>query len=128
MKKRTLIFIFLAVIAIIAAISNPDAAQHREALKTKIKTAWQKESASKVAQDDWDELIQGLGNAFGGVLVEGILKESVSTSNYVLFSFTKINWEGEQHIIGIGVFGNVFFTKEVDQFVNDGVFKLKSKL
>ncbi len=126
MKKGILTIFFLGVIAIIAAISNPDANQHREALKKKIKTIWQKEKASVAPQDDWGEIVNSFGNAVGGLFIDGLIKESVSTSNLVLFSLTKIYWEGEEHVIGLGIFGNVFLTNEVDRFVEDGATKLKS--
>jgi len=47
----------------------------------------------------------------------------MSTDNYVLFSTTKITWEGETRIIGIGAFGNVFITKELDESLNKGLLE-----
>lgn len=56
-----------------------------------------------------------LGLMLGGVMLDRMIENMVSTDNYVLFSTTKITWEGETKLIGVGLFGNVFISSEIDE-------------
>jgi hypothetical protein len=73
--------------------------------------------------NEWEQAGQALGMMLGGALVDKIIDNLVSTENYILFSTTKISWEGETKIIGIGAFGNVFTTSKLDDTMNEGLLK-----
>ena len=117
MKKG--IVVLSLVLVIIAILTNPNQNRHKEVLEDKIKTYMQKAMGN---QDD-DGLDSLFGNLLGNVIVSTLIDNFVSTDNYILFSTTKLTWQGETKIIGIGAFGNVFITKRLSDAMNDGLLE-----
>lgn len=126
MKKPYVIGGLAALILIVAAISNPSSEVHKETIKTKLNAYIQKSMSKENSSDDE---LGAAGNAFGmmlgGFIVDKIVDHMVSTNNYILFSTTQINWEGESKTIGIGAFGNVFITGQLDEALNKGLMSPK---
>jgi hypothetical protein len=125
MKKSYITLALLSLIILVAVLTNPDQNRHKEVIKNKLITYLQK-SVSKgqtETKNEWEQADQALGIMLGGILVEKILDNFMSTDNYVVFSTTKITWEGKTKIIGIGAFGNVFLTKELDESLNKGLLE-----
>jgi hypothetical protein len=110
MKKSSFILVILSLIIIVAVLTNPDQDRHKEIIKNKLLTSLQKSMKQNQTQikDDWEEAGQALGIILGGVIIDGLLNNLMSTDNYVLFSTTKITWDGERKIIGIGALGTFF--------------------
>lgn len=92
---------------------------HREAVKNEINAFLQRQM--KDNSTDTNEVGQALGIMLGGALVSGIVNNLVSSDNYVAFSLTKITWEGEAKVIGIGAFGNIFFLNKLDDSTIKGL-------
>ena len=67
-----------------------------------------------------EQLGSALGLMLGGTLLDRMIETMVSTDNYVLFSTTKITWDGKSKLIGIGVFGNVFISDKIDEAIKGG--------
>jgi hypothetical protein len=125
MKKNYLILAIVGLVILVAILTNPNQDRHKEVIKNKLNSFMQKsinESSAKT-DNEWEQAGQALGMMLGGALVDKIIDNLISTDNYVLFSTTKISWEGETKIIGIGAFGNVFITNELDQAMNKGLLK-----
>ena len=97
----------------------------KEVIKNKLNSYMQKSIKQNLPETDNDgeQVGQAVGMMLGGALADRIIDNLVSTDNYVLFSTTKISWEGETRIIGVGVFGNVFITKRLDEAMNEGLLK-----
>ncbi|MCW3086247.1 MAG: hypothetical protein JWP12_3613 [Bacteroidetes bacterium] len=124
MKTKYLIFGIVAFVILIAVITNPNEDRHKSAVKSKIL------SLTLTLQKPVDEMGDvnsplaqagmGLGSMIGGAIVEQLVNTCVSEDNYVLFSLTKITWNGETRIIGVGVFGNVFLTDKIDETLKKG--------
>jgi len=127
MKKKYVILGIVALIIIVAVVSNPSAATHKEIIKTKLNAYLQKSMAekSKASDDEWSKAGNALGMMFGNVMVNGIVDNLVSTDNYLLFSITKMNWEGESKTIGVGAFGNVYINGKLDEALNKGLVSAK---
>lgn len=125
MKKNYLVFAIIGVIAIVAILTNPNQDRHKEVIKNKLNSYMQKSIKQNLPEtdNDWEQVGQVFGMMLGGALADRIIDNLVSTDNYVLFSTTKISWEGETRIIGVGVFGNVFITKRLDEAMNEGLLK-----
>jgi hypothetical protein len=125
MKKNYLILIIIGVIVFVAILTNPNADRHKEVIKNKLNSYIQKSMKESLTETDneWEQAGQALGMMLGGALIDRIIDNLVSTDNYVLFSTTKISWEGETKIIGIGAFGNVFITNKLDEAMNEGLLK-----
>lgn len=117
MKKGHFVFFSIAMLVLIAAITNPDTDRHKEAVKAKFDAYLQKAAREGIAESDntWEQAGQAIGLMLGGALVGYAVDNLVSTDNYVVFSVTKVSWEGESKIIGVGAFGNVFLSKKVDE-------------
>jgi len=125
MKKNQITIAIISLIILVAVVSNPNQDRHKEVIKNKLITYLQKsiKKGQTGPKDDLEEAGQVLGLMLGGMIVDNILDNFMSTDNYVVFSTTKITWEGETKIIGIGAFGNVFITKELDESLNKGLLE-----
>jgi hypothetical protein len=125
MKKNYIFLIIIGVIALIAILTNPNQDRHKEVIKNKISSYMQKSMKESLTntENEWEQAGQALGIMLGGALIDEIIDNLVSTDNFVLFSTTKINWEGETKVIGIGAFGNVFITSKLDEAMNEGLLK-----
>jgi hypothetical protein len=125
MKRGYLIFAVLGVLALIAMLTNPNQDRHKEVVKNKINLFMQKSMKQNLTEKDneWEQLGQAFGMMLGGALVDRIVDNFVSTDNYVLFSTTKVSWEGKTKIIGIGAFGNVFISSKLDEAINEGLLE-----
>ncbi len=125
MKKNYLLIIIAGVIILFAMLTNPNQDRHKEVIKNKLISYMQKSMKENLTETDnkWEQAGQALGIMLGGIIVDRVIENLVSTDNYVLFSTTKISWEGETKVIGIGVFGNVFVTSKLDETIERGLFK-----
>lgn len=123
MKKSAIILVLVSLIIAVAVITNPNHDRHKEVVKNKLITYMQKAMKQGHAEtgNEWEEVGQAFGVMLGGVIIDGVLDNLMSIDNYVLFSATKITWDGEMEIIGIGAFGNVYLTRELDKALNKGL-------
>lgn len=123
MKKNHIVLIAIGLILAVAVLTNPSHDRHREAIKLKLNTYWQKSMSEAFLEssNEWELVGQTLGLMLGGALIDGIISNIVTTDNYLIFSTTKMTWAGETNIIGIGVFGNVYLTKEIDEALDKGL-------
>ena len=104
-KVYLLIF---AIIILIAFISNPDIDKHKSSLKIRLSGI-----VESIASESDNLLVVGLGKMVGDAAIEELLK-NVSVDNYLVFSVTRLNWATESKIVGYGIFGNVFISKELN--------------
>ncbi len=125
MKKNHIAAVVVGIVVVLAAITNPNQQRHKEVLKSKLNTYLQKslKTNEEETDDKWGQAGQMLGAMIGGAFIEKILDNIVSTDNYILFSTTKITWQGKNKTIGIGAFGNVYITEEFDKALNEGLIK-----
>lgn len=125
MKKSYLIFAVFGLITLVAVLTNPNQERHKEVIKNKLNVYMQKSMKENLTQsnNEWEQAGQALGMMFGGALVDRIIDNLVSTDNYVLFSITKITSDGQTNVIGVGAFGNVFITGELEDALNEGLLE-----
>jgi hypothetical protein len=125
MRKSHIALAIISLIVLVAVLTNPDQSRHKEVMKNKLITYMQKSIKKDQSKppDEMEQAAQAIGITLGGMIAEKILDNLMSTDNYVVFSTTKITWEGETRIIGIGAFGNVFITKELDESLNKGLLE-----
>ena len=117
MKKSYMISAIAAVIFLVAILTNPNQERHKEAVKTKLNASIQKamkEMSTTEEDKRFEQIAQGLTRVFGGPLVDAIVGSTISSDNYIFFSTTRFSDAGETKIIGIGVFGNVFLSKKIN--------------
>ncbi|HMW13752.1 MAG: DUF4359 domain-containing protein [Chitinophagaceae bacterium] len=125
MKKNQLIIVIVSVVILIAILTNPNQDRHKEVIKNKLNSYMQKSMNPEgdESENEWEQVGQALGMMIGGTLVENVIDNLVSTDNYILFSTTKINWDGKSRIIGIGAFGNVYITNKLEEALDKGLLK-----
>ena len=105
-KSGTVLLSILGFILILAAITNPNTAKHKEIIAAKFNKCLQ-ESFHKELNDD-GKIVKEFGEGLISIMIKLKLELVVSTNNYVFFSTTQFTNEGEVKTVGIGAFGNVF--------------------
>lgn len=101
-KKRYL----LIIIFIIALFTNPGQEKHKRAIMDGLsKAGYYAYSENPESQSAYDQQITRL------------IDQHVSSSGYLLFSTTNVEWSGRTYIAGIGIFGKVFLFKDPHEFV-----------
>lgn len=120
MKKNYTVLIAIGLILLVAVLTNPNQDRHKEVLKAKLNSYVQKSMSEGLSESD-NEWGQAFGMMLGGALIDGIISNVVTTDNYVVFSTTKMTWEGESKVIGVGAFGNVFLTSKIDEALDEGL-------
>jgi hypothetical protein len=123
MKKTNVFLVVIGLILVVAVLTNPNQDRHKEVIRSKFNSYMQKSMSDGLSksQNEWEQAGQVLGMMLGGALIDGIISNIVTTDNYVIFSTTKINWEGESKVIGVGLFGNVFLTSKIDEALDEGL-------
>lgn len=123
MRRNNIFLVAIGLILLVAVLTNPNQDRHKEVIRSKFNSYIQKSMSEGLSesQNEWEQAGQVLGMMLGGALIDGIISNIVTTDNYVLFSTTKINWEGESKVIGVGVFGNVFLTSKIDEALDEGL-------
>ena len=109
--------LFLVFIGIIAVLTNPNKENHKEAIKDKFSQHLQNTMKESLGNTDTgiEQAGQALGLVIGTALADTFIDKLISSDNYLFFSTTKLNWEGKSKIIGIGAFGNVFISKQLNE-------------
>lgn len=106
-----IIFIFLAVILLTAFLTNPKEEIHQERLESKLT-----EMIDEIMEERQDNLVAYSAWKLGGNLfVRTFVDRYVTRDNYYFCSLTRLHWEGESYIVGIGGFGNVYITKRLNR-------------
>jgi hypothetical protein len=100
--KKTIV-IGLAVVLVIAALTNPSKAAHKEMVKEVLTEKLSKSNEEK------NKLVEGiLQIGFIDGIVTTVLDEIIKVDNYLFFSLTKIKDDTKNKTIGIGAFGHVW--------------------
>ena len=125
MKKSYVFSAITILIILIAIFTNPNPERHKEAVKNKVNSYIQQSMKESMngTENNTAQAGKALGMMLAGAFIDKIIDNLVSTDNYVLFSTTKITWDGKTEIIGIGAFGNVYLTRKIDEAIDEGLLK-----
>lgn len=117
MKTKHYILIALFLLFATAALTNPGTDKHKEEVKTKMNAFYDDKLAENdnEANDQWSQAGRSLGVMLGKSMIDKMIDNAITSSNFIVFSTTKVNWEGNTKTIGIGLFGNVFLSKEINE-------------
>ncbi|NUY79669.1 DUF4359 domain-containing protein [Flavobacterium sp. MAH-1] len=122
MKTKHIFLAGSVLLLLIAAITNPDLQVHKETVRTTLKAYLDQQMADSNAQtadNEWSKAGQGFGNLLASALIDRLVDGAVTSENYVLFSLTKVTWEGQEKNIGFGAFGNVWLSKNLKDLQNE---------
>ncbi|MHC0447519.1 DUF4359 domain-containing protein [Flavobacterium sp. 3-218] len=117
MKTKHYIIIGLCLFLLIGALTNPGTEKHKEEVKLKMNELLEKEmDKENVTQNDELSTAGGImGNALAKSMINMMVDNLISSSNYILFSTTNVTVEGKTKTIGFGILGNVFLSGKIDE-------------
>lgn len=123
MRKTYLILTLLGLIVIAAAMTNPSQEEHKEAISNKISAYMQESINPNTPKEEtiWGKAGRALGKVFGEALADELVDKMMIFENNLVFSKSKVIWEDEPETIAIGAFGKVFFTKKMDEVLEEGL-------
>ena len=121
LKKYPMILLIISILLITAALTNPNTESHKKIMIIKLTKLTQQ------ALPKSDEKMENTGSISGMLLAEKFINKMVdqiiSVDNYVLFSVTIANYRGRTKTIGLGFFGHVYVTSQVDKFLSKEFYK-----
>ena len=117
MKTKNYILLAISLFVTITALTNPDKEAHKEKVKLKMNEFYDQEMAKKdnSSNDQYSQAVKSIGIILGRSLINTIIDNAVSSSNYILFSTTEVTWEGKTKTVGLGILGNIFLSSEIDK-------------
>ena len=120
LKKNPITLLIISILLITAALTNPNT-DHKKIMIIKLTKLTQQ------ALPKSDEKMENTGSISGMLLAEKFINKMVdqiiSVDNYVLFSVTIANYRGRTKTIGLGFFGHVYVTSQVDKFLSKEFYK-----
>lgn len=128
-KNQFLILLFLLVVGILI-LTNPDEQKHKDAVKNKLVTAYNKKMSSKLidSENGLENIGAGLGLMIGENLIAKLVDGFVARDNYVLFSLTTATYKGQKKTIGFGIIENIFLTSKIDEAFNSDELPTTSEI
>jgi hypothetical protein len=117
MNKKIIIGASIGLAVLVLILTNPNQVSHKDAVKLKFNAFMQKTMEKKTSEgDDGGISLTGqLGMMLGSSIIDRLVETTVSCENYLLFSLTTINFEGESKVLGLGILGNVIISDKVDE-------------
>jgi hypothetical protein len=114
-KKNYILFSFLLIAVLI--FTNPSEENHLQTVKLKLKMSMNKKMSSDInsSNNSFNSIGKGLGMILGDALIDRLTENFVFRQNFVIFSLTKVNFKGEDKIIGFGILGNIFITDRIEE-------------
>lgn len=121
---NTIIYIGICVIL---AFTNPPLEKHIQEVNMVVKKVVNTENSKSLVDNtnSSNQLMAGLGLLFGDGIVEGLSDKFISRDNYILFSITKVSFNGKNTTIGFGVLGNVIIFDEFENQLKELLQKKK---
>jgi hypothetical protein len=120
MKKYILITALLVILGVLF-FTNLNQTAHTTAVKEILTKELNKKLTAELAKNKSgsQSLGAGLGLMFGATFIDRAVDAYVERENFYLFSLTKIKYEGKEHYIGTGVFGNVYISDRLKEYVGE---------
>lgn len=116
MKTKQILILVISSILIIAVFTNPTLEEHKNKVKEVFTAFYQK--SLKESEIDSENGFAALGSLLGNTMINNLVNSAITRDNYIVFSITKVTYEGEEKAIGYGIFGNVFLSEKVENELN----------
>ena len=111
------ILLTLVVLVAVMVVTCPKTEQHKEVLSTVITTTVNdavNDNDNLTGNTFIDNAFKTVSNAFAGKVIETAVDNLVTVDNYVVCSLGKVDYDGKDHIVSLGVFGHIFTVDEDD--------------
>ncbi|MFD1602595.1 DUF4359 domain-containing protein [Flavobacterium artemisiae] len=116
MKTKHYLIIGSCLILLITALTNPETEKHKEEVKLKMNAFLEK----KMNNENPTQKAGGMvGNALAQSMINMMVDNMVSSSNYIFFSTTNVTVEGKTKRIGFGLLGNIFLSGKIDEALKE---------
>ncbi len=126
--RNTWKYILCILLLALLFASNPGLQDHRDAVSAKINRLLTKEiAASDTKGNTLDKAGGQLGLMLGSLVINKVVENAVQRKNYLFFSLTSFELNGDEKIIGFGILGNVFITNHADQKFNEARDKMQNE-
>lgn len=122
MSKTRIFALFGITFLLFSFLSNPKKENHEKVVKHKIVSLLKTESGTKN-----EELIDFGMQLIGNTLVYQFTENHIHIKNYYIFSLTKVSWEDQNIIIGLGIFGKVWLSPKIDEKAQELLTIIKVK-
>lgn len=86
----------------VALVTCPKKDQHVQVLSDRVASAINDEFGQH------GEELESFGILYGSSLIRKIFANFVTVDNYFLFSVGKAKYQGEEHLVSVGIFGHIF--------------------
>lgn len=111
--RGCLLTTLLILIALVCALvlTCPSSSDHKASIAQVAATCVNEMSNSSATTSDDGFVVKTMrivGNTFTRQIVEAVVNNLVTVDNYAVCSVGKINYEGKEHIVSVGVLGHVF--------------------
>lgn len=93
MKSKQISILIVVSLLLIAIFTNPNQAAHKEKVKLTITAFYQKQL--KKNETTSNNGFEALGSLLGTSLINTMIENSVSSDNYLIFSVTKMTYDGQ---------------------------------
>lgn len=120
MSKKRLFALIIVVLILTAVITNPSAEKHEEAIKEKATSILKQQ----LNYENEDAIQLGM-TLFGDRIVKEFVQSNVVIKNYYLFSLVNVRWQSDETTIGVGVFGKIWLSSQIDEEVDKIIRVLK---
>src|SRR5690554_6336538 len=110
------VYIIIGIILLVAFFTNPGQEAHKDILMEKLKPELLEYYFDEREPDEYVSVGDALGLMIGSAFVERFMKNLVKVDNYLLFSLSKITWEGQTKVIGVGILGTVVLLRDLEKF------------
>ena len=124
MSKKAVGFIIIGFLVLIAVITNPEKDDHISKLKEFVIS--QTDILVNENSDMKQEVKQILTHLVRTVYLEVLLKNNFIYNNWVVFSTTNVIVEGKETVLGVGLFGNIYFPNP--NYIKNELKNLHSKI
>lgn len=114
MKQQHIYLIVFGFVILALMATNPGIEDHREAVRKLFKEKMNENSKSTQLNNSFEKLGYNIGENIGAGIAERIIERSVSKDNYYIFSVTNFEYAGQSKKIGLGIAGNVWFHKDIN--------------
>ncbi|MFB9076763.1 hypothetical protein ACFFLS_23890 [Flavobacterium procerum] len=115
MKTKYYVLIAIGLFLIIAGLTNPGTEKHKEEVRLKMNTIFHEKSK----KDDISQDENAVGSVIAQSMINMIVNNLVSSSNYILFSTTEVTFQGKTKTIGVGFLGNIFLSSKMDEALKE---------
>ena len=117
--KKNIKFLFpilLFLLLFVAALTNPNKDFHKINIKLRVYKELNIDTTQKASNNIFD-FFSEISNSFGKSMVDKTVDELLQVDDYFFFSLTKINYQGQTKIIGIGAFYQIFLFVNLKELI-----------